>query len=84
VLPAGMLQVTKLTLLDHKGRAEHPELPAGDPMLMAFDAEIKEVAKSLGSGQPSALLSGELARDAIVLCHKQAQSVRSGKTVKVS
>ncbi len=84
VLAAGMLQVTKLTLLDHKGRAEHPELPPGDPMLMAFEAEIKEVAKSLSTGQPSAILSGDLARDAIVLCHKQTQAVQSGKTVKIA
>jgi hypothetical protein len=28
-------------------------------------------------------LSGDLARDAIVLCHKQTQAVQSGKTVKV-
>ena len=83
VLAGGKLQITPLTLLDNKGRAEQPALPAGDPMLLAFEAEIKEVAQSLKSGQPSALLSGELARDAIVLCHKQTQAVRSGKTVRV-
>ena len=52
-------------------------------MLLAFDAEIPEVVKSASSGKPSALLSGALARDAIVLCHKQTQAVKSGKTVKV-
>ena len=83
VLAGNMLQVTKLTLLDDNGRAEHPELPPGDPMLAAFEAEIKEVVRSIESGQPSALLGGDLARDAIVLCHKQTQSVRSGKAVKV-
>jgi len=84
VLAGGQLQVTPLTLLDSKGKAEYPQLPPGDPMLSAFDAEIKEVTQSIRSGQPSALLSGELARDAIVLCHKQTQAVRSGKAVKVS
>jgi predicted dehydrogenase len=84
VLAGGKLQITPLTLLDGKGKTEQPALPAGDPMLTAFEAEIKEVAQSLKSGQPSALLSGGLARDAIVLCHKQTQAVRSGKTVKVS
>jgi hypothetical protein len=78
-----MLQVTKLTLLDPKGKAIHPELPTGDPMLMAFEEEVKEVAQSLKSGRPSALLSGDLARDAIVLCHKQTQAVRSGKTIRI-
>jgi predicted dehydrogenase len=83
VLAGNMLQVTKLTLLDAKGKAEHPTLPEGDPMLAAFEAEIAEVAQSITSGKPSALLSGDLARDAIVLCHKQTQAVKSGKTVKI-
>jgi predicted dehydrogenase len=84
VLAGGTLQITPLTLLDSKGKAEQPKMPPGDPMLLAFDAEIKEVSRSVTSGQPSPLLSGELARDAIVLCHKQTQAVKSGKTVKVS
>jgi predicted dehydrogenase len=83
VLAGGKLQVTPLTVLDSKGKAEQPKMPPGDPMLSAFDAEMKEVARSIKSGQPSALLSGALARDAIVLCHKQTQAVKSGKTVKI-
>jgi predicted dehydrogenase len=83
VLAGGKLQVTPLTLLDAKGQAEQPKMPPGDPMLCAFDAEIKEVAQSLKSGRPSSILSGALARDAIVVCHKQTQAVKSGKTVKV-
>jgi predicted dehydrogenase len=83
VLAGGKLQITPLTLLDSKGKAQQPKLPAGDPMLSAFEAEIEEVARSLNSGQPSALLSGDLARDAIVLCHKQTEAVLSGRTVKV-
>jgi predicted dehydrogenase len=83
VLAGGQLQVTPLTLLSSKGKVEYPQLPPGDPMLSAFDAEIKEVAQSIKTGQPSALLSGELARDAIVLCHKQTQAVKSGKPVKI-
>lgn len=84
VLPDGKLQITPLTLLDNKGNAEQVKLPEGDPMLMAFDNEVKEVVQSMKSGRPSEVLSGELARDAIVLCHKQTQAVRSGKTVKVA
>jgi len=83
VLAGGKLQITPLTLLDSKGKAEQPKLPPGDPMLSAFEAEVKEVAQSINSGKPSPLLSGDLARDAIVLCHKQTEAVRSGRTVKV-
>jgi predicted dehydrogenase len=83
VLAGGKLQMTPLTLLDAKGNVEHPKLPDGDPMLQAFELEIKEVVQSLKSGQTSQLLAGDLARDAIVLCHKQTQAVTSGKLVKI-
>jgi predicted dehydrogenase len=83
VLAGGKLQVTPLTLIDGKGKAEQPKLPAVDPMLAAFEYEIEEVARSIASKKPSAVLGGDLARDAIVLCHKQTQAVASGKTVKI-
>lgn len=83
VLAGGKLQITPLTMLDNKGKVQYPQLPPGDPMLSAFDAEIKEVSQSVTSGKPSSLLSGTLARDAIVLCHKQTQAVKSGKTAKI-
>jgi predicted dehydrogenase len=83
VLAGGKLQITPLTMLDNRGKAEEPKLPPGDPMLSAFDAEIKEVVQSVTRRQPSSILSGSLARDAIVLCHKQTQAVRSGKTVTI-
>lgn len=72
-----------LTLLDDKGKAKRPKLPEGDPMLAAFEAEIKEVARAVRTNTPSPLLGGELARDAIVLCHKQTESVFKGRPVKV-
>jgi len=83
VLAGGTLQITPLTLLDSKGHAEQPKLPAVDPMLAAFDYEIQEVARSIASKKPSALLGGDLARDAIVLCHKQTEAVKSGKIVRI-
>jgi predicted dehydrogenase len=83
VLAGGKLQITPLTLLDGKGNAQFPKMPPGDPMLRAFDAEIPEVVRAVKSGRLSELLSGDLARDAVVLCHKQTQAVRTGKTVKI-
>jgi predicted dehydrogenase len=83
VLAGGKMQITPLTLINGKGKAEQPKLPPGDPMLAAFDAEIPEVVKSITTSKPSALLSGALARDAIVLCHKQTQAVKTGRTVKI-
>lgn len=83
VLASGKLQITPLTLLDSKGKADQPTLPAGDPMLAAFEAEIKEVAQSIKSGQSLPILSGELARDAIVICHAQTKAVRACKPVRI-
>lgn len=83
VLANEPLQVTPLTLLNAKGTVEHPTLPEGDPMLAAFDAEIKEVVTCLKAGKPSAVLGGDLARDAVVLALKQQESVKKAKPVKI-
>ncbi|MBI1900032.1 MAG: Gfo/Idh/MocA family oxidoreductase [Planctomycetia bacterium] len=71
-----------LTVLEPDGTVTRPQLPAGDH-LTGFVAEINEVAQAIASGQPSALLNGDLARDALVLCHKQEESLRTGKLVAV-
>lgn len=70
---------TPLTVLTANGKAAQPKLKEGD----AFAAELSEAAKAVRSGEPSRFLAGDLARDALVLCQKQTQSVRSGKAVKV-
>lgn len=71
-----------LTVLDNQGNAIVPALGDGDPV-RAFEAEIAEVVRSLESGQPSAILDGDLACDAVILCHKQTESARTGHTVPV-
>lgn len=68
-----------LTLLANDGKVQQPALGDSD----AFVAEVQEVARSVRTGIPSPLLGGQLARDALVLCHRQTQSVLSGKAVKV-
>lgn len=83
VMADGKNLATPLHILDSKGGVIYPAMPAGDPMLTAFELEIQEVARCLKANAPSAVLGGDLARDAIILCHKQQQSLASGKTVKV-
>ncbi len=68
-----------LTVLTANGKSTQPKLKEVD----AFSAELSEAVKAVRSGEPSPLLAGDLARDALVLCQKQTQSVRSGKAVKV-
>jgi hypothetical protein len=74
--------VAPLRLLTPDGETTQPALSGGDPT-DAFAAEIGEVATCIAADQPSAILSGDLARDAIILCHKQTESVMSGKTVEI-
>jgi predicted dehydrogenase len=71
-----------LTVLKADGTVELAELPAGGEFA-PFTAEIDEVAHAIEQGIASPLLSGELARDAIVLCHKQTESVRGRCEVAV-
>ncbi len=70
------------TVLTSKGKVLRPKLGSGDP-LVAFQKEVQEVAKSLRRGAPALWMSAELARDAILLCHKQTESVRLGRQIKL-
>lgn len=79
---ADAAEIMPLKILTKKGEVLRPNLgPHGE--IDAFVGEIKEMAKSVSSGKPSTLLSGDLARDAILLCHKQTEAVKSGRIIKV-
>ena len=75
-------QQTPLTILDGRGKALRPSLGEGDPM-QAFQAELKAVLTAVRTGRTSPILDGRLARDAVILCHKQTQSVRTGKPARI-
>lgn len=70
------------TLFDPGGKAIHPDLGDGDPMI-AFENQLTEVTQCISAGKSSAILGGDLAGDAIKLCHVQTESLRLGKTVYV-
>jgi predicted dehydrogenase len=72
-----------VTVLSDTGRVLRPKLASGDPADVAFPAELKEVVRAIRTNTPSPLLAGELACDAVVLCQKQTQSVRTGRAVRV-
>ncbi len=74
--------VTPLSVLLDNGKVLRPKLGSGDPP-DAFVAELGEVLRAVRNNTPSPLLAGELARDAIVLCQKQTESVLRGRAVKV-
>ena len=70
------VSIMPLTVLNEDGSVETPDLGEVDD-ITAFEREISEAFESIRSGRPSALLSGELARDAIILCMKQDESVKT-------
>ena len=63
-----------LKLLTEEGDLVRPDLGDGDPV-NAFIAEIEEVRDSVTSGSQSAILGGQLARDAIEICQMQAEAL---------
>jgi predicted dehydrogenase len=72
---------TLLTVLKDDGQVERPDLQGGE--LTAFTAEIDAAAEGVRTGKAPDLLSGQLARDALVLCHRECESVRTGAAVAV-
>lgn len=72
-----------LTLFGPDGEMTPLELESGGDEVTAFVCEIDEAARCVAAGAASALMSGELARDAIVLCHKQTESAVRGQVVPI-
>jgi predicted dehydrogenase len=75
---------TPLTVLTADGKAEQPQLEGGGDPITAFATEIQTAVDGVASGKEPDLLSGKLARDALVLCHKEIESVRTGIAVTVA
>jgi hypothetical protein len=73
-----------LTVLTADGKVEQPKLPGGDDATGAFTAEIQAAVDGVRHGRDPDLLSGKLGRDALVLCHQECESVRTGEAVSVS
>ncbi len=72
---AGMQPFTVLTA---GGEVEHPPLSDGDP-IAAFAAELQTAVDGVQAGKAPDLLSGQLARDALVMCHRECESVKTGE-----
>jgi predicted dehydrogenase len=67
-----------LTLFLSSGKVVMPKLPEAD----GFVAELTEAIRAIRGGQVSDLLSGELALDALALCHREIESVLKARPVK--
>ncbi len=71
-----------LTVFTPDGKSDQPTLGDGDPVA-AFTTELQAAVDAVVSGVAPPLLSGQLARDALVLCFKECEAVRSGQVVAV-
>ena len=72
-----------LTVFTPDGKATNPQLPGGGDPIAAFTAEIQAAVEGVRTGKEPDLLRGQLARDALVLCHRECESVRTGKAVSI-
>lgn len=73
-----------LTQLTPDGKSTQPTLAGGGDPISAFTDELQAAVNGVTSGKEPDLLSGKLARDALVLCHREIESVKTGKAVAVS
>jgi predicted dehydrogenase len=73
-----------LSVLTADGKVKQPKLKGGSEATSGFTAEIQTAVDGIKTGKEPDLLSGKLARDALVLCHKECQSALSGNPVAVS
>ena len=72
-----------LTVFTPDGNSHAPSLGSTDPV-DGFTVEIQTAVDGVAAGVEPDLLRGQLARDALVLCHRECESVRSGQAVRVS
>ena len=73
-----------LTVLTADGKSEEPALTGGGDPLAAFADELTAAVEAVRTGIEPPLLSGKLARDALVLCHREIESVKAGRAVAVN
>jgi predicted dehydrogenase len=72
-----------LTVLTSDSKVKQPKLKGSTEATAAFTAELQAAVEGVKSGREPDLLRAQLARDALVLCQKECQSVLSGNAVSV-
>jgi predicted dehydrogenase len=80
VYEAGTCPLTLVT----SGKSEPVTLPGGGDPVTAFTEEIQAAVDGGASGKMPELLSGQLARDALVMCYSECESVVGRKTVSMA
>ncbi|MFO0939085.1 MAG: Gfo/Idh/MocA family oxidoreductase [Gemmataceae bacterium] len=71
------------TVFGADGSATQPSLPGGGDPIASFTLELQAAVDGIAAGKAPDLLSGQLARDALVLCQRECESVKTGKIITV-
>jgi predicted dehydrogenase len=74
---------TPLSVILPDGTVERPELGAGDPV-DGFVRELTAATEAVASGRTAPQLAGDLARQALLLCLAEIDSVRTGRVVELA
>ena len=77
-------RATPLTVYTADGKVTQPTFAGGGDPIASFAEEIGAAVNGVRAGHEPDLLSGKLARDALVLCHREIESVKTGKAVAVA
>ncbi len=72
-----------LSVILPDGSVERPELGAGDPV-DGFVRELTVATEAVASGRTAPELAGDLARQALLLCLAEIDSVRIGRVVELA
>ena len=78
----GVDELMPLKVLHRDGSVQLVEIENGDPA-QAFVNEIKAVVEAIEQGETNEILGGELARDAITICHAQSKSVKENRVISI-
>jgi len=70
-----------LTLYAADGSVSQPTLSGSGEAWAAFATEIQAAVDGIAAGQAPDLLSAQLARDALVMCYRECESVKTGTIV---
>lgn len=72
-----------LTEFNRNRKPREPRLKGGAEWCSAFTAELQAAVETVRTGQKPEILSGNLALDALKLCHAEAKSIETGKLVPI-
>ncbi len=72
-----------LTLITDDGEVTNPDPGGSGTWCAAFTEELQAAVNAVASGQEDPVLSGQLARDALRICHAEAESIRDKSLVTV-